>query len=107
MTCAVALMVIILVSCNPVAGEGVALNVLAPAFISAGVSPGVFHRLTVIASTTFETLPTGIGVIMAHQLAGVKMKDGYRPVFITTVLIPCIGTLLLALLYTLFPGSAG
>ena len=104
--CAVAICVVILVSCNPVAGEAVALNALSPYFIGAGVPAAVFHRLTVIGSTTFDSLPTGIGVIMAHELTGVKMKDGYRPVFIITVLIPLAGTLLMAALYTIFPGVA-
>lgn len=103
--CAIAICVVILVSCNPVAGEAVALNALSPYFIGAGVPAAVFHRLTVIASTTFDSLPTGIGVIMAHELTGVSMKKGYKPVFVVTVLIPFIGTMLLAVLYTLFPGA--
>ena len=42
-------------------------------------------------------------VIMCHDISGVKLKDGYKPVFVVSVIVPLICTYVIALLYTIYP----
>ncbi|MBR6349241.1 MAG: GntP family permease [Lachnospiraceae bacterium] len=83
--CAIAMMIAVLMCVNPVAGMLTNLGVIAPYFIEAGVPAAAVHRMSIVASTVFDSLPTAAGIMLAHKLTGVKMKDGYGPVFVVTV----------------------
>ena len=37
---------------------------------------------------------------------GVSLKDGYKPVFVVSVIVPLICTAVIALMYTIYPGWA-
>lgn len=50
-----------------------------------------------------DSLPNSGSVIMAVGLADLKMREGYPPVFISTVLATSCGTIAVALVMTLFP----
>lgn len=57
----------------------------------------------VFAATMLDSLPNSGSVIMAVGLADLKMKEGYPPVFVSTVLATTCGTAAVALVMSLFP----
>ncbi|MFP3153865.1 hypothetical protein LQZ18_05420 [Lachnospiraceae bacterium ZAX-1] len=86
--CTIAMIVMIGITANPMAGMMANLNIISPIFLKLGVPPAAIMRISVTASTVFDTLPTCVGVIMAHKISNVKLKDGYYPVFA----VSCIAT---------------
>ena len=61
------------------------------------------HRVGVFAATMLDSLPNSGAVIMAVGLADLKMKEGYPPVFVSTVLATSCGTIMVAVIMSLFP----
>ena len=84
-------------------GTQIALPIIAPALTKLGLSLPFIHRVGTFAATMLDSLPTSGAVIMAVGLADLKMKDGYPPVFVSTVLATTCGTIAVALVMTLFP----
>ena len=84
-------------------GTQIALPILAPVLTGMGLPLSFVHRVGTFAATTLDSLPNSGSVIMAVGLADLKMRDGYPPVFISTVLATISGTLVVALLMGLFP----
>lgn len=87
-------------------GLRIALPIISPALLGSGMPAEVIHRVGAFASTTIDSLPHSGAVIMAVEMADLKMKDAYAAVFLTTTLATAAGTLTTALLMTLFPGLA-
>lgn len=84
-------------------GTQIALPIIAPALTKLGLSLPFIHRVGTFAATMLDSLPNSGAVIMAVGLADLKMKDGYPPVFVSTVLATTCGTIAVALVMTLFP----
>lgn len=84
-------------------GAQIALPAIAPALTQLGLSLPFIHRVGVFAATMLDSLPNSGSVIMAVGLADLKMKEGYPPVFVSTVVATTCGTLTAALVMTLFP----
>ena len=84
-------------------GAQIALPAIAPTLTQLGLSLPFIHRVGVFAATMLDSLPNSGSVIMAVGLADLKMKDGYPPVFISTVLATTCGTIAVAIVMTLFP----
>ena len=84
-------------------GIQIALPAIAPVLTRLGLSLPFIHRVGVFAATMLDSLPNSGSVIMAVGLADLKMRDGYPPVFVSTVLATTCGTLVVALVMTLFP----
>lgn len=89
---------------NSIGGIQIGLPILGKAFISMGLNATGIHRIAMFAASTFDSLPISMFVVMCHDISGVKLKDGYKPVFIVSVLIPLICSYVIALLYTIYPG---
>lgn len=105
--------VILLVACVSVicmmtggstTGAQIALPAIAPTLTQLGLSLPFVHRVGVFAATMLDSLPNSGSVIMAVGLADLKMREGYPPVFVSTVLATCCGTIATAIMMTLFPG---
>ena len=94
------------ITANNIAGIQVGLNIMAEKFLSAGVSAAALHRIASAAAQTLDSLPISAGVVLAHQISGVKLKDGYAPVAVVSILIPFLRTLILCLFYVANPGWA-
>jgi len=88
---------------NSIGGIQIGLPILAQPFIAKGLSATGMHRIAMYAASTFDSLPISMFVIMCHDVSGVKLKDGYKPVFVISVLIPLICTYVIALMYTIYP----
>lgn len=84
-------------------GTQLALPVIAPVLTRLGLSLPFIHRVGTFAATMLDSLPNSGAVIMALGLADLKMKEGYPPVFVSTVLATTCGTIAVALLMWLFP----
>lgn len=91
-------------SCGP-AGMMVAAMLAANAFIPNGmISASAAFRILVTTATVFDTLPCFPGPATIMALTGVKQKDGYPPVGMTTMLFTAIAVVIVTVLYLIFPG---
>lgn len=84
-------------------GTQIALPAITPTLTKLGLSLPFIHRVGTFAATMLDSLPNSGAVIMAIDLADLKMKDGYPPVFVSTVIATTCGTITVALIMTLFP----
>lgn len=99
--------VIVAFTSSPPAALGVALPMIAGAFIwvqTPAVNPDAVARVAAITASTFETLPVNGLVLLTTGLAQVKIKDAYMPIFLQSVIMTLIGAILCLVLCTLFPG---
>lgn len=94
------------ITANFIAGVQVGLSVMSEKFLSAGISAAALHRIAGAAAQTLDSLPISAGVVLAHQISGVRLKDGYAPVAVVSILIPLFRTLVLCLFYYIYPGWA-
>lgn len=74
-------------------GMGIALEALAPKFLEMGLNPEGLHRLCSIAACGLDTLPHNGAVVTILSIFGIKYKEGYRHMFIITVLLTVIATI--------------
>ena len=100
---ATAICILVGLMANSIGGIQIGLPILAQPFIAKGLSATGMHRIAMYAASTFDSLPISMFVIMCHDVSGVKLKDGYKPVFVISVLIPLICTYVIALMYTIYP----
>lgn len=84
-------------------GTQIALPIITPVLSNLGLSLPFIHRVGTFAATMLDSLPNSGAVIMAVSLADLKMRDGYPPVFVSTVLATTCGTIAVALVMTLLP----
>lgn len=85
-------------------GLGIAVPLLAPAFLAKGIAAGALHRTMSIASAALDSLPhNGYIVTVTNGLCNESHKDAYMPIFWLTVVTPIIGTTVAVILFTLFP----
>ena len=89
-------------------GQGIALPILKPIFIDQlGVAPRALHRVVAISSGALDTLPAnGYVVMLIQNICGETHRRAYMPIFVTTVVIPTLGTALAIALFKTFPNWA-
>lgn len=68
-------------------GLSTTLSVLAEPFMAMGVNPAIMHRIGVIASVGLDSLPHSGGIVAVLAISSVSYKDGYKYLFVTTVVI--------------------
>lgn len=91
-------------SCGP-AGMMVAAMLALNGFVPAGmISAAAAFRILVTTATVFDTLPCFPGPATIMMITGVKQKDGYPPVGMTTMLFTAIAVVIVTVLYIVFPG---
>lgn len=99
--------VIVAFTSSPPAALSMALPIIAGAYIWSGanaLNPDALARMAAIAVSTFETLPVNGLIILTTGLAQVKVKDAYLPMFMQTVVMTTVGTILCVILVMAFPG---
>ena len=84
-------------------GTQIALPVISPVLTDLGLSLPFIHRVGTFAATMLDSIPSSGAIIMAINVAGLKMKDGYPPVFVSTIIATICGTIAVALMMSLFP----
>lgn len=74
-------------------GVRITMETFANQFLNSGANVNYLHRLTSIAAGSLDTLPHSSGLFLMFSWLGLNHKEGYRFVFVTTVLIPLIITI--------------
>lgn len=83
-------------------GQVIALPILAPHYIDAGVNPEALHRTIAISSGALDSLPhNGYVVTTIRAICGESHQDAYGAVGALTVIVPLIGLALAIILFSL------
>lgn len=61
-------------------------------------NPAILHRICSIASCSLDSLPHSGGIYSTFEICKVELKQGYRHVFVVSVLIPAIVTCIAVIL---------
>jgi len=73
-------------------GQAIALPILGPHYIDAGVDPEQLHRVVAISSGALDSLPhNGYVVTTIRAICGETHKSAYGPMAALTVVVPLIG----------------
>lgn len=99
---AVAVSVIAGITGSASGGQLIALPLIAPGYIDAGVNTEALHRVVAISSGALDSLPhNGYVVTTIQSVCGEKHKDAYWSVAATTVVTPAIGVVIAIILFSL------
>ena len=101
--------IVVAFTSSPPAALSIALPMVAAAYIWTAnpvLNPNALARCAAIAVSTFETLPVNGLILITTGLAQVKIKDAYLPMFLQTVIMTLVGTILCAVILTVAPGLA-
>lgn len=79
-------------------GLTVFMNYLADKYINLGISPEILHRIAVMSCGGLDTLPHSGALFIFLNTCGLTHKETYKEVFITTVVIPVIALVPIAIL---------
>lgn len=71
-------------------GVRITMETFSEQFLKSGANMEYLHRLTSIAAGSLDTLPHSSGLFLMFSWLGLTHKDGYRFVFVTSVLMPLI-----------------
>ncbi|KMM36120.1 GntP family permease [Guptibacillus hwajinpoensis] len=83
-------------------GQVIALPILAPHYIDAGVNAEALHRTIAISSGALDSLPhNGYVVTTIRAICGETHQDAYGAVGALTVIVPLIGLALAIVLFSL------
>lgn len=85
-------------------GLGIAVPILGPSYVNAGIPAAAVHRVMALSSSALDSLPhNGYIVTVTNGLCRETHKDSYGLTFALTVVIPFLGALLGTVLFTVFP----
>ena len=91
---------------NAVAGLQLSAGIFAPIAAEIGLNMSAAHRIGCFAISILDTIPINAAVISALMTCGLTHKEGYGPIFRTTVLYIFFGMVAVILMCILFPGLA-
>ena len=69
----------------------------------AGLSLAYIHRVSCFASSIIDELPWSSAVVINMEIADLKLKDGYPPIFVSSCVATLCGTAVCAIFMQLFP----
>lgn len=101
--------IIVAFTSSPPAALSIAIPMVAAAFIwtdTPTLNPAALHRIAALSVQTFETLPVNGMILLTTGLCQVKIKDAYLPMFLQSVVMTTIGTILCLIILTIAPGLA-
>ncbi len=97
---AVAVSVIAALTGSASGGQAIALPLIAPHYLEAGVDPEALHRVVSITSGGLDSLPhNGYVVTTIRAICGETHRSAYLPVAALTVVIPFAGAILAIILF--------
>ena len=91
---------------NAVAGIQLSSGIFMPLLGQIAISPAAMHRIGCFAISILDTIPINAAVISGLATCGLTHKEGYGPIFRTTVLYIFFGMLAVILMCILFPSLA-
>ena len=83
-------------------GLQIFMATMAQDYLALGIQPEVLHRLVTMAAGGFDSLPHCGAVVAMLAITGLTHREAYRDIFVITVVIPVIATLLTIALSLLF-----
>ena len=84
-------------------GLRIMFSAFTESFLASGANLDMLHRLVSIAAGALDTLPHSPGIFLTLAVLGLTHKNAYKHIFVTTVVIPSIITLVsLAVLVMFF-----
>lgn len=84
------------------AGIQIFMEAFASPFLSMGMDAAIMHRLAPIASFGLNTLPHNATVVLSLKYMNVTYKESYKPVIVTTILLPTISSIMTTLFAIIF-----
>jgi H+/gluconate symporter-like permease len=91
---------------NAITGIQLSAGIFMPLLDQIAISPAAMHRIGCFAISILDTIPINAAVISGLATCGLTHKEGYGPIFRTTVLYIFFGMLAVILMCILFPGLA-
>lgn len=91
---------------NAITGIQLSSGIFMPLLDQISISPAAMHRIGCFAISILDTIPINAAVISSLVTCGLTHKEGYGPIFRTTVLYIFFGMLAVILMCVLFPGLA-
>jgi H+/gluconate symporter-like permease len=82
-------------------GLQIFMATMAQDYLAMGIEPTVLHRLVTMAAGGFDSLPHCGAVVAMLAITGLTHREAYRDIFVITVVIPVLATLLTMGLSTL------
>lgn len=70
-------------------------------YVDMGLNPEVVARVMAISSQAFDTLPHNSMVVTVLAACDVTHRQGYKPIFVTSVLFPFILVIVAVILGTM------
>lgn len=84
-----------------------AAPIYGPHLAELGLTGAMVHRISTFAIAILDTVPIAPCVVTILSITGVSQKEGYKSIFMTTVLNIILGMLVVMLCIALFPKLAG
>ncbi len=84
--------VIAAVSGSATGGIKFVLNTFAEKLVAMGGNPAALSRVITVSSLTFDSLPHNSAIVLTLDYCGVSHKEGYKHLFVTTVVNTTIAT---------------
>lgn len=82
-------------------GLGITLDALSNTYLqmsnSMGIPPEILHRIASLSCGGLDTLPHNGAVITTLAICGLTHKESYKDIFVTSVLIPILTTIVIVL----------
>ena len=69
-------------------GLQIFMATMAEHYLALGVDPAILHRIVTIASGGLDSLPHSGAIVAMLAVTGLTHKEGYRDLFVITVIIP-------------------
>ncbi|MBB34597.1 MAG: citrate transporter [Hirschia sp.] len=84
-------------------GQTIALPLIAPGYIDAGVDPNELHRVVAISSGALDSLPhNGYVVTTIRAICGETHESAYKSVAALTVIVPLVGLIFAIACFLMF-----
>jgi H+/gluconate symporter-like permease len=75
-------------------GLQIFMATMAQDYLAMGIEPAVLHRLVTMAAGGFDSLPHCGAVVAMLAITGLSHREAYKDIFVITVVIPVVATLL-------------
>lgn len=102
----ISVVVFTLLTASPPAAIQLALPAFIPVIESGALSATALHRVAVVSTTTFESMPYCGAVIIAVSSCGTTFRESYKHCFVVSVLITLAASFLETFILMAFPGLA-
>jgi H+/gluconate symporter-like permease len=83
-------------------GLQIFMQTMASDYVAMGMNPEILHRIATMAAGGFDSLPHSGAVVAVLTITQLTHREAYRDMFMITVLIPVVVTLLMMAMVAMF-----